>query len=128
MSDSGPKSLSDKLLAAMGAAVELRVITYVGDAAISGNLERASVSFGDQPKPGNVIATSINLVQGDVTSVVPDRFWTADKQVIRDYHSAQVDQAKAIVERNLQLVAEIGEKVVKAVGELRKVETPTNEG
>lgn len=128
MTDPGSKSLSDKLLAAMGAAVELRVITFVDDVTISGTLADPKIDFGDKPKVGNVIATSINLVQGDVTSVVPERLWAADKQVIRDFHQAQVDQAKAIVERNLQLIAELGERVVKAVSELRQVEAKSGSG
>jgi hypothetical protein len=128
MANDSPTSLSDRLLAAMGAAVELRVITVVDDVTISGTLAQAEVKFGDAVKQGNVIATSINLVQGDVTSVVPDRFWAADKQVIRDFHQAQVGQAKQIVERNLQLIGEIGEKVVKAISELRQIEAKPGSG
>lgn len=115
-------SLSEKLLAAMSAAVELRVITFVDDVAISGTLAKPNVDFGATPKAGKVIATSINLVQGDVTSVVPERFWAADKQAIREFHQAQVGQAKEIVARNLELILEVGEKVVKALGELRDME------
>ncbi len=117
-----PKSLSDKLLAAMGAAVELRVVTYVGDAPISGTLAKPKVDFGSDAKPGNALATSINLVEGDITSVIPDKFWAADKQVIRDFHQAQVEQAKDIVARNLGLVADLGQRVIEAAADLRRIE------
>jgi hypothetical protein len=98
---SKPDSLSQKLLAAVGAAVELKVVTQVGDAAI---------------------ATSINLVQGDITNVVPEKFWAPDQQIIREFHQAQVEQAKSIVERNLRLIGEFGKQVAEAITELKKAE------
>ena len=47
--------------------------------------------------------------------------------MIRDFHDAQVEQAKAIVERNLRMIAEIGKQVVEAIKDLQQLESPTKD-
>jgi hypothetical protein len=116
---SKPDSLSQKLLDAVRSAVELQIVTQVGDVAVSGTLDKYEITFAPN---GNAIATSINLVQGDITSVVPEKFWAPDQQVVRDFHQAQVEQAKSIVERNLRLIAEFGKQVADAITELKRAE------
>lgn len=115
--------LWEKLVKAMSAAVELRIITQVGDVNVSGDLAKPTVTLGK----GSAIATSINLVEGDITSVVPEEFLAPGQQVIRDFHDAQVEQAKAIVERNLRMIAEIGKQVVEAIKDLQQLESPTKD-
>jgi hypothetical protein len=104
MADALKAPLSQTLLDAVRSAVQLQIVTRVGD--------------GDQ----NAIATSINLVQGDITNTVPDKFWAPDQQIVRDFHQAQVEQAKAIVERNLRMIAEVGKQVADAITELKQAE------
>lgn len=118
--DKPATKLWEKLLGGVRSAVELRVVTYVGEAKLSGPLDRAMVEFGGEP--GDAIATSINLVEGDITSVVPEKFWAPDKQVIRDFHQQQVEQGKDIVERNLKLISELGSGIARAIAELKNIE------
>lgn len=118
-STSKSDALSHELLAAVRSAVQLKVITQVGDVAVSGTLDEYTVRF--EPN-GNAIATSINLVEGDITSVVPDKFWAPDQQIVRDFHQAQVEQAKAIVERNLRMIGEFGKRIADAITELKRAE------
>lgn len=113
------KSLSQMLLDAVGSAVRLQVVTQVGDVGISGTLNKYEVKL--EPN-GNAIATSINLVEGDITSVVPEKFWAPDQQIVRDFHQAQVEQAKAIVERNLRLIGELGKQIADGITELKRAE------
>jgi len=120
MTDKPATKLWEKLLGGVRSAVELRIVTHVGEVEVSGDLARPTVKFSGEP--GNAIATSINLVDGDVTSVVPEKFWAPDKQVIRDFHQAQVEQSKDIVERNLKLIAELGSGIARAIADLQKIE------
>src|SRR5690606_34943396 len=103
---------------AMNAAVELRIVTQVGEVTVAGDLAKPTVTLGK----GSAIATSINLVQGDITSVIPEEFLAPGQQVVRDFHDAQVEQAKAIVERNLRMIAEIGKQVVEAIKDVQQLE------
>lgn len=112
--------LWEKLLGGVKSAVELRVVTYVGNANISGDLRDPKVTF-DGTK-GAAIVTSINLVDGDISTVVPDQFWAPDKDVVRQYHQDQVDKGNAIVERNLRLIGELGSGLAKAIGDLKGIE------
>lgn len=89
------------LLDAVGSAVNLKVVTQVDDAAIS---------------------TTINLAEGDITNAVPAKFWAPDQQVIRDFHQAQVEQAKLIVDRNLRLIGELGKQIADGITELKRAE------
>ncbi|PRQ05295.1 hypothetical protein ENSA5_04140 [Enhygromyxa salina] len=119
---SAPTKLWEKLLSGIKSAVELRVVTYVGDANVKGDIGKPQVNL-DGAK-GDAIVTSINLVEGDINSVVPDRFWTPDKDVVRKYHQDQVDKSNAIVERNLRLIGELGAGLAKAIGDLKALEDP----
>jgi hypothetical protein len=101
MSGTESKSLSQMLLDAVGSAVHLKVVTQVDELAIS---------------------TNINLVEGDITSVVPAKFWAPDQQIVRDFHQAQVEQAKAIVDRNLRLIGELGKQIADGITELKRAE------
>lgn len=104
----------------MSSAVQLQIVTQVGEATVRGELANPEVKFDEQK--GTAIATSINLVEGDITSIVPEKFWAPDQQIVREFHQAQVEQAKAIVERNLRLIGELGERVVEAVSKLKQIE------
>jgi hypothetical protein len=119
MTDKKSTKLWEKLLAGVRSAVELRIITRVGEVEIEGELADPKLRFGAD---GHTIATSINLVEGDITSVVPDALWAPDKQAVRDFHEQQVEQAKLIVERNLRLIGELGTSLAKAIAELKQVE------
>jgi hypothetical protein len=112
----------DKLLRGVQSAVELRVITVVGDVKLGGKLEAPQVSFGGEKLEGSAIVTSINLVEGDITNVVPDQFWSPDKEVIRKYHEQQVSNGHDIVDRNLRLISEVGEALIRTLSNLKNLE------
>lgn len=121
----------DKLLRGVQSAVELRVITVVGDVRLGGQIDSPEIKFGeDDAKPtSDAIVTSINLVEGDITNIVPDQFWAPDKEVIRKYHEQQVSNGHDIVSRNLRLISEVGEALIRTLSNLKNLEksnTPTN--
>lgn len=119
-----PAKLWEKLLGGVKSAVELRVVTYVGDAKITGDLAAPKVTF-DGTK-GSAIVSSINLVEGDISTVVPEQFWAPDRDVVRKFHQDQVDKGNAIVERNLRLIGELGSSLAKAIGDLKGIEGPSS--
>lgn len=113
--------LGDKLLRGVASAVELRIVTIVSEVTVDGDFAAPKVTIPSGTH--DAIATSISLASGDITSVVPERFWAPDRQVIRDYHQHQVDKGHEIVERNIRLIGEVGSALAKALGDLRNVES-----
>ena len=114
----------DKLLRGVQSAVELRVITVVGGVKLGGKVDAPEIQFGDDGSKAtsDAIVTSINLVEGDITSIVPDQFWSPDKEVIRKYHEQQVSNGHDIVSRNLRLISEVGEALIRTLSNLKNLE------
>jgi hypothetical protein len=114
----------DKLLRGVQSAVELRVITVVGGVKLGGKLAAPDLEFGDETTKvtNDAIVTSINLVEGDITNIVPDQFWAPDKEVIRKYHEQQVSNGHDIVSRNLRLISEVGEALIRTLSNLKNLE------
>ena len=110
-------NLWDKLLASIESVIDLRVITYVGDVEVSGDLSKPEIRLPTDDK-AKALATSINLAQGDITNAIPEQYLAPDQEIIREYHKSQVAQANTIVERNVGLLVEL---VKNVAGELRGV-------
>lgn len=120
------QTMWERLLQAVQAAVELQIVTVVGEATISGDINDTKVKF--PPDTTNAIATSINLIEGDITSVVPKQFWSPENEVIRQYHQAQIEKGHAVVAGNIQVIGEFGERLAGAIGKLKSLETGKLEG
>jgi len=121
-----PSNLWTKLISGVKSAIELRVVTYIGDVEIEGEFGSPTLRF---PKPedsaGRTLATTIDMVEGDITTAIPDAFWTPENQAIRDYHQGQVSQAHHIVERNVRLILELADKLQTQLREVpSEAETP----
>jgi hypothetical protein len=120
----------DKLLRGVQSAVELRVITVVGGVKLGGKVSGPEIEFGDgvAKETSDAIVTSINLAAGDITSIVPDQFWAPDKEVIRKYHEQQVSNGHDIVSRNLRLISEVGEALIRTLSNLKNLEKSNSSG
>ena len=94
-------------------AVNLRVVTVVGDASVKGTLERMEVDM--PPASAWSLVTDINLVGGDITRIVSDKLMGPEYNDLRNAHEAAVKQAQEIVERNvsilMQVAKELGEQL-----------------
>jgi hypothetical protein len=97
-------------------AVNLRVVTMVGDAAVGGSLERMEV--GAPATPGSCMVTDINIVGGDITHIVSDKLLGADFTELRTAHQAAVKQAQDIVERNVNILISIAKELGEQLGAL----------
>lgn len=97
-------------------AVNLRIVTLVGDAAISGTLERMQVS-APTSSAGSLV-TDINLAAGDITRIVSSRLLGAEYNDLRAQHEQAVAQAQAIVERNAKILVAIVKEIGQDLGAL----------
>ena len=114
-------SIWGQLLRGAKSAVELRVTTIVADIVVSGDLKQPAVRI---PKcTGRALATSINLVDGDITNAIPEEFWSPENAAIREFHQRQVEQGSEIVARNIRLISEVGSKLSEVLSDLRRLES-----
>jgi hypothetical protein len=86
-------------------AVNLRIVTLVGDATVTGTLERLEV--GAPSTSGGSLVTDINLVGGDITRISSDKLLGAEYADLRASHQDSVKQAQDIVERNVKILTSI---------------------
>jgi hypothetical protein len=108
-----PKSqreLLGTITQAISEVVNLKVITVVSPVSIGGTLEKPTVAF-DQGQKVGAIATSINLLDGDITTAIDPAYAANTADPVRQYHEAQVKEAKEIVDRNLRAVADLIERL-----------------
>jgi hypothetical protein len=94
----------DALGATIRSAINLRVITLVGDAPITGSVESPNVSM---PAQAVSMVTNINLVEGDVSTLVSQAFLGGQYAELRTLHAAMTEQAQKIIERNVAILQAI---------------------
>ena len=97
-------------------AVNLRVVTLVGDATVQGTLERLEV--GAPTSSVGSLVTDVNLVGGDVTHIVSEKLLGADYSDLRTAHQASVVQAHDIIERNVGILVMIAKEIGHLLGAL----------
>ena len=103
-------------------AINLRVVTVVGDAAVKGTLERMEVDM--PPASAWSLVTDINLAGGDITRIVSDKLLGAEYTDLRNAHEAAVKQAQEVVERNVGILI----SVAKELGEQLNLLPPPTSG
>ncbi len=97
-------------------AVNLRVITIVGDAEVEGTLEGLQVTA--PAANSGTLVTDINIVGGDITSIVSEKFLGADHADLRAAHQASVTQAQDIVARNIGVLVSVAKEIGNQLGAL----------
>ena len=90
-------------------AVNLRIITLVGDAVVKGTIEELQV--GAPAASAGTLVTDINLVGGDITRIVSDKLLGAEFADLRNGHQEAVKQAQDIVERNVNILVTIAKEI-----------------
>lgn len=97
-------NILDTVGAMVQGAVNLKVVTLVGDAGISGEVESPTV---DMPKTGLSMVTNINLVAGDITSSTSPDLLAANYADVRSLHAEMVAKAQDMVDRNVDILVKI---------------------
>lgn len=87
----------------------LKVVTYVGDAAIEMDQD-GKVTGLDLGKAGKPFVTICDLIGGDITNVVPDAH--KDDTALVDFHSKQVEKAAAVLPTNLKALGDLVDKIL----------------
>lgn len=95
---------------AVAEVVNLKIITVVTPVTVGGTLDRPTVGFDQGAKVG-AIATCINLLEGDITTAIDPVYASNPDDPVRQYHTAQVQEAKEIVDRNLKTIADLIERL-----------------
>lgn len=99
-----PVDLREALARAARSAVNLRVITLVGDTSPTGSLDSPRV---DLPAAQAAVVTNINLLGGDIVTCVSPAMVNGDLAELRAFHDGMVAKAEGIVERNVRLLREL---------------------
>ena len=93
------------LMTAAENLVHLQIVTMVGNVQLSGNVDHPQITFPDNTSgPDNVIVTNINLVDSDITTVIPAKYENDIDGPIMKYHADQVAQANESMDKKLQLI------------------------
>ena len=126
----------EKILATLVAAAEKAGNLQISTAIVQGQIQapvgmrndRLAIKLPDSPVTVDKIAiTSINLVEGDVSTMVHQDF--IEDAPLRQFHEAQVDRANAIVNRNLGLLKDLYLALKSEIGTPadRPAQTPPTE-
>jgi hypothetical protein len=97
-------TLRQTLGRAVTSAVNLRVITMVGDVSLTGSADSPVVTL---PDGGPAAYTNINLLQGDILTCISPTMATGDLAELKAFHDGMVAKAEGIVERNVRLLKEL---------------------
>ncbi len=94
--------------------INLRVVTIIGDAKVSGSLDNLTVSLQEATvdSTATVIATNTNLIESDITSVIPKKFEDNFDSPILKYHENQVQLAQLAMEKRLELIQSLIKDIV----------------
>jgi hypothetical protein len=93
--------LDEALGATIRSAINLRIITLVGDSSVTGSVESPNVTM---PAQAVSMVTNINLVEGDVSTLVSQAFLGSQYAELRTLHAAMTEQAHKIIERNIEIL------------------------
>jgi translation initiation factor IF-1 len=95
--------IREKLGQVIRGAINLRIVTAIGDAQIGGTFEAADVRFGTVR--GSIV-TNINLVEGDIVTVIGSDLGDRQSE-IETTHQAMLAKAEGIIERNVRTLTEL---------------------
>ena len=107
----------EKLVAAAENLINLKIVTVVGDAKITGTLERPNVEFSTDDAESNqvVIATNINVVDSDITTVIPEKYENDVGGAIMTYHTERVAEANESMNQRIEYIKSLVNDIVPII-------------
>ena len=107
----------EKVVVAAENLINLKIVTVVGDAKFSGTLERPKIEFSsDDPASDQiVIATNINIVDSDITTVIPEKYENEMGGAIMKYHTEKVAQANESMNQRINFIKSLVNDVVPII-------------
>jgi len=91
----------------------LEVTTVVGPT--SWDEEKQRITYDD--KAVKVIRTSIDLVQGDITTAFSEDFLSDPYAKLRDFHAEREKRAQEIIDGNIKALKELIDLIIKLATE-----------
>ncbi|EMR38135.1 hypothetical protein [Vibrio harveyi] len=91
-------NLIDTIQSHMDEMTKLRITTVVGNTAIDGKVGELTATA---PSDGKVFHSTINLVQGDIYTGVPEGYNSAELSAVYEMHKANVDNGQQIIRDNI---------------------------
>ncbi len=91
----------------------LQIKTIIGEATFDPNDESGKYTLNDNAQ---TMYTSIDLLQGDITSIIPESFLSDKLANIRQYHQSREEMGRQIIKDNIECLKELAE-LVKSLGD-----------
>lgn len=112
MSNGNPDSFPNKVVRALNALATLQISTIVGDVRIElkkddqgkSLCETHGCKIGDD---NTAMTTTINMVQGDITTLINRGFLKQDMAPILEYHNEQVALGREILTGNVEALVSL---------------------
>jgi len=110
-------SFLEKVVDAAENLINLKIVTVVGEAKLSGTLERPKVEFtsDDAEAEHFVIATNINIVDSDISTVIPKKYEDDIGGAIMKYHTERVSQATETMNQRIEFIKSLVEDIVPII-------------
>ncbi len=96
------KDLITKLEGALNELINLKIVTAVG--AITGTGKELDIDWTQNPK---VMLTKIDMIQGDITTVIDPIFVTGEYKELRQFHAEREKQGLTTVRDNIKAIEEL---------------------
>jgi hypothetical protein len=106
------QNLIDSLEKSIDNLVTLKIITSVGPTTEAGQAPAAGAT---PAAPTKALVTTINLLQGDITTEIDPAYLTPEYKPLWDFHSAREKQGADIIKANIEAI----EKLFKLISSAR---------
>ncbi len=100
--------LMDRIKKSLKNLITLEIITTVGQVELTINEDNEiSVTGIKDSKDCKSIWTTINLLEGDISTVYDPEYVTGQYHALRDFHKAREDQGHQIIKDNIAALKEL---------------------
>jgi len=99
------ETFTQKLTNALENLAQLEIITAVGVVNFDAKADRTARHL--LAPDAKIMRTSIDLLQGDITTQMDPAFTTGELQALRDFHGARELQGAAIIKANVDTLSQI---------------------
>jgi hypothetical protein len=118
MSDKDPKNSKDSFI--QNAIDELSKLTRLEIHTLVGNYsflqdDKGVNSVIKNDSTADRMSSQINLLTGDITTAMTDKFVTEYKE-LREYHTSREKEGHEIIEKNIKTLKEIVDAIVELTG------------
>ena len=107
------ENLQQKLLKAANEVVNLKITTTVGDVEMVAHESVDGVKMQPKVMNSSSLHTVVNVLQGDIETVVDQSLLSEEFNPIRELHKDREDHAHKIIRANLETLTELASMVIK---------------